>query len=207
MVTCRLLRLAGTAGGSPDRGRLIGPGFGCIRRSIAPHRTGNHGEAMCARQAPLIDGLRAHGRLRTVCQGSPSGARRRCCGARNARAPGYVAWHRRAAVGPSRPEWVRGGLFPVDPAQDDHADGTASTAGNCDGMAGPAARLHLNTTRLVGRSVSWFHGRGLSLGGGSMCTGISPMFESCLPPPDNVLPCVHTRDITPEWGPTWRVSR
>lgn len=207
MVPCRLLRLAQAAGGSADRRGLVGPAIGCIRRSIAPHRTGNHGQAMCARQAPLIGGLRSPGRLCPVRRGSLSRARRNCSGVRNTRARGYVALRGCAAADSDRPASVRGGLFPADPAQDDHADDAASKAGSSDGMAGPAALRHLNTTRVVGRSVSWFYGRGLSLGGGGMRTGISPMFESCLPPPHNALPCVHGREFMPERGPARYGSR
>jgi hypothetical protein len=204
---CRVLRLGITAGSSPDRSGLVGPGCGCIRRSIAPHRTGNHGEVMSARQAPLVGGLRWHGRLRPVRRASLFDRQRGCSGLRHAPAGGHVGARGYAATGPMWPAAVAGGWFPADRAQDDHADEQAgSTAGRRDGMAGPPTRRHLNGIRVVSRSGSWFDRGGLSLGGGSMRTGISPLFESCLSP-DNVSLCIASWDFAPEQGRAWRGSR
>jgi hypothetical protein len=193
---CRLLRLGKTADSSPGRGRLAGPGFGCIRGSIAPHRTGNHGEVMSARQAPLSSGLRAHGRLRPVCRAPLSGRRRGYSG--RGRAAGDADAGDCAATGPRRPAAVPGAWFAADLAQDDHPVERLASAAGCRGRMGePAARPRTNGISLVSRSVSCSDGTGLSLGDRSTRSGIFPMFEPCLSP-DNASPGIAGWGLRPE---------
>jgi hypothetical protein len=207
MIMSRVLRLGKTAGSSPDRGGFVGPGFGCIRRSIAPHRTGNHGEVMSARQAPLIGSLRWHGWLHPVRGASLSGCQIGRSGQGHVPRGACADARVRAAASPRQCAAVAERRFLADPGQDDHSDEqSGSAAGRCVGMTGPSARWHLNGIRVVSPSVSWFHGVRLSLSGGSMGTGISPMFESCLPP-DNVSLCTARWDFAPERGLAWCGSR
>lgn len=207
MIMSRVLRLGKSAGSSPGRGGFVGPGFGRIRRGIAPHRTGNHGEVMSARRAPLIGGLRWHGRLCLLRGASLSGCQLGRSGGDQVPRGACADTRVRAAASLRRCAAGAGARFPADRGQDDHSDERAeSTAGRCDGMICLSARWHLNGIRVVSRSISWFYSLRLLLSGGSMRTGISPMFESCLPP-DNISLCIARWDFAPERGLAWCGSR
>jgi hypothetical protein len=175
MIMGRVLRLGKTVPSCPGRAVFAGPGFGC-----APN--GNHGDVMSAGEAPSISALLRDGGLQATWPAPPA----RCHRGRPSVRPA-----RRAATAPG----------PGVAKQDAHEQ-TGSAGARCGGVDGSVARRHLNDSRVVSRSVPWFHGIGLSLGGGRMRSGISPIYESCLPP-DNVSPRIAYTDFAPDQGMAW----
>jgi hypothetical protein len=160
-------------------------------------RTGNHGQMISARRAPLIGNLRSHGRLRPVYQASLSGYGPGCSGRGHRSASENTDALDCAATGPRRPTAVLAHRCADGHGHDHHTVGhPASAAGHPSGMADLAAAPQVNSTSLVCRSFSCFDGTGLSLGDLGMRSRISPMFESCLPP-SNASSCIAGWDLRP----------